>query len=178
MLTMMETATEANGSAYAAQIDGIEVAAKTGTAQVADPETGSYSKDKYVASIIGLFPVEDPRIILYVVIQNPKEGSYWGSRVAAPVFKRAAEELIRYLDIPKAGEIIYTESSQIQIPKPDTIKVGSVLPNLKGVPKRYLYPLFEAGLDVSVIGEGYVMSQDPPAGTRVEKGMKITLKLQ
>jgi cell division protein FtsI (penicillin-binding protein 3) len=178
MLLMMETATGPSGSSNAARIDGIRVAAKTGTAQVADPQTGTYSNDKYIASIIGLFPVEDPQIIMYVVIQNPKEGSYWGSRVAAPVFKKAGEELIRYLDILKAGETIYAQPSQINIPKPDSIKIGSILPNLKRVPKRLLYPLFEAGLDVTINGEGYVVSQEPAPGTRIEKGMKITLQLE
>jgi cell division protein FtsI (penicillin-binding protein 3) len=178
MLGMMTTAVEPHGSAAEAAIEGITVAAKTGTAQVADPRTGRYSETDYVASIIGLFPAEKPEIVLYVVVQNPKVGSYWGSRVAAPLFKKAGEELIRYLDIPKAGESIYTLPARIQVPKPQELVVGRELPDLTGLPKRSLYVLVEAGLDVVFNGQGYVVKQDPPPGTKIEKGMKITLTLE
>ncbi len=178
MLGMMVTAVEPHGSAAEAKIEGVTVAAKTGTAQVTDPKTGRYSDKDYVASIIGLFPAEKPEVILYVVVQNPQEGSYWGSRVAAPLFKKAGEEIIRYLDIPKAGEEIYTISPRIKIPKPKELAVGQELPDLTGLPKRSLYVLEEAGLDVTFQGEGYVVRQDPAPGTKIEKGMKIVVTLE
>jgi len=178
MLGMMETAAGPGGSAREAGIEGVSVAAKTGTAQVIDPATGRYSDKDYVASIIGLFPAEKPEIILYVVVQNPQVGSYWGSRVAAPMFKKAGEEIIRYLDIPKAGEKLYTESARIRIPKPPRLVLGDTLPDLTGLPKRSLYALEEAGLDVVINGQGYVVHQEPPPGTKIEKGMKIVLTLE
>jgi cell division protein FtsI (penicillin-binding protein 3) len=178
MLNDMTTAVEPRGSAAQAKIEGITVAAKTGTAQVADPETRRYSTTDYIGSIIGLFPAENPEVILYVVVQNPKEGSYWGSKVAAPLFKKAGEELIRYLDIPKIGEEIYTQTARIQIPKPQDLVIGQLLPDLTGLPKRSLYVLGEAGLELTMSGQGYVVKQDPPPGTKIEKGMKITLSLE
>ncbi len=178
MLSMMEAAVGPRGSAREARIEGIRVAAKTGTAQVADPATGTYSQTNYIASIIGLFPAEAPEIILYVVVQNPKEGSYWGSRVAAPLFKKAGEELIRYLDIPRAGEQIYTQTGRIRVPAPHELAVGQTLPDLTGLPKRALHVLLGSGLEVEIRGEGYVISQNPPAGTPIRKGMKVTLTLQ
>ncbi len=178
MLAMMETAVGPRGSAREAAIDGIRVAAKTGTAQVADPATATYSQVNYIASIIGLFPAESPEIILYVVVENPQEGSYWGSRVAAPLFRKAGEELIRYLDIPRAGEEIYTQTGRIRLPAPQDLAVGELLPDMTGLPKRSLHVLLESGLNVIIRGEGYVISQDPPAGTRIEKGMKVTLTLE
>ncbi|MBN2353970.1 MAG: PASTA domain-containing protein [Spirochaetales bacterium] len=178
MLDMMVTAVGPGGSAREANIEGVTVAAKTGTAQVIDPATGRYSEKDYVASIIGLFPAEKPEIILYVVVQNPRQGTYWGSRVAAPLFKEAGEEIIRYLDIPRAGEAIYTESARIRIPKPPVIVLGEKLPDLTGLPKRSLHVLGKAGLDVTINGQGYVVRQDPPPGTKIEKGMKIVLTLE
>jgi cell division protein FtsI (penicillin-binding protein 3) len=178
MLRMMVGATENGGTAHAAHVDGISIAAKTGTAEVADPATGLYSKNKFVASIIGMFPADNPQIILYVVIQHPQSTLYFGSRIAAPVFKKAAQEIISYYDILQDKDKVIAHGGELQLKKPQRIKIGSSLPDLHGLPKRQLLPLFEAGIQVYIEGEGYVVSQDPPAGTPVKKGMKVYLKLQ
>ncbi len=177
MLHMMMSASESGGTAHAAAIDGISVAAKTGTAEVPDPATGLYSEDKFIASIIGMFPGEDPQIILYIVIQNPR-GEIFGSKIAAPLFKQAALEIISYYNISQKGDNLITHSGEINIKRPSSIKVGSHLPDLKGLPKRLILPLFQAGIDVFLEGEGYVVSQEPPPGTKIKKGMKVFLKLQ
>jgi cell division protein FtsI (penicillin-binding protein 3) len=178
ILKMMVSASESGGTAHAAYIEGIDIAAKTGTAQVPDPNTGFYAKDKYVASIIGMFPAENPQIILYIVIENPKGTQYFGSRIAAPMFKRAALEIISYLDISQKGDKIISHQGEIIIKKPSAIKVGSLLPDLRGLPKRLLLTLFQAGIDVFMDGEGYVISQSPPPGTEVTSGMKVFVKLK
>ena len=156
----------------------MRISAKTGTAQVPDPQTGKYAEDKYIASIIGIFPTDNPQIILYVVIQNPKGENYYGSRIAAPVFKKASLEIISYLDIIKSGDNVITHSGQIDIRKLKPITIGSYLPDLIGLPKRLLLPLFQAGIDVLIQGEGHVVYQSPLPGTKIEKGMKVIIKLE
>ena len=87
------------GTGTAAQLPGYLVAAKTGTAQKFDPVAQSYASDKHIASFIGFLPADDPLISMLVMIDEP-QGSYYGGEVAAPLFKRIAQQLVKYLRIP------------------------------------------------------------------------------
>lgn len=95
-----------SGTGKQAAIDGFEVAGKTGTAQKFDPETRTYSTSAYLASFIGFVPADAPRLVILVMIDEPKK-SYWGGEVAAPVFKRLAEKALRYLRVPSAKERVF-----------------------------------------------------------------------
>ena len=97
MRPMLESVT-LNGTAKQAQLDGYTAAGKTGTAQKIDPATRAYSKTKYVASFVGFAPVENPAVVIIVVIDEPA-GSYYGGTVAAPVFRQIAENVLPYLDV-------------------------------------------------------------------------------
>lgn len=97
---ILKTVTEEGGTATAASVEGNDVAGKTGTAQVIDPLTGRYSRDKYIASFVGFVPADDPRLSMIIVIYEPK-GAHYGGVVAAPVFKRIAEYALSYLNIPR-----------------------------------------------------------------------------
>ena len=97
---ILKTVTEEGGTATGAAIDGNEVAGKTGTAQLIDPKTKRYSKDKYVSSFVGFVPADDPRIAMIVVIHEPK-GAVYGGLVAGPVFKQIANEALSYLSVPR-----------------------------------------------------------------------------
>jgi cell division protein FtsI (penicillin-binding protein 3) len=94
---MLESVT-LDGTAKTAQLDGYTAAGKTGTAQKIDPKTRAYSKTKYVASFVGFAPVENPAVVIIVVIDEPA-GSYYGGTVAAPVFREIAESVLPYLDV-------------------------------------------------------------------------------
>ena len=87
------------GTARRAILDGYTVAGKTGTAQRVDPNTGVYSKTKYVASFIGFSPVNTPAITIAVILDSPA-GLHQGGQVCAPVFKRIAEQVLEYLRVP------------------------------------------------------------------------------
>jgi cell division protein FtsI (penicillin-binding protein 3) len=82
-----------NGTAKKAQLDGYTAAGKTGTAQKIDPRTKKYSKTKYVASFVGFAPVNNPAVVIIVVIDEPA-GAYHGGDVAAPVFRQIAEQIL------------------------------------------------------------------------------------
>ena len=87
-----------DGTARSAQIPGFTAAGKTGTAQKFDPETGTYSLTKHVASFAGYAPASYPVVSAMVVIDEP-EGDDGGGKVAAPVFKRVVEQILRYRSI-------------------------------------------------------------------------------
>ncbi|HHY92772.1 MAG TPA: stage V sporulation protein D, partial [Firmicutes bacterium] len=86
-----------DGTGRAAQIPGYRLAGKTGTAQKI--VGGHYVSDKHVASFIGFGPVDNPRLAVLVVVDEP-QGAYYGGVVAAPVFKRVMEDSLRYLGVP------------------------------------------------------------------------------
>ncbi|HEX7315846.1 MAG TPA: penicillin-binding protein [Pyrinomonadaceae bacterium] len=94
---MMEEVT-LKGTARAAQLEGYTAAGKTGTAQKIDPKTRAYSHSKYVASFVGFAPLENPAVVIIVVIDEAV-GLHQGGQVAAPVFREIANQVLPYLDV-------------------------------------------------------------------------------
>ncbi len=179
VLEMMATATEDTGTARRGRVEGVRISAKTGTAQVRDPATGTYSDSNFVASYLGIFPTEEPRIIVYVVLHNPKGPAPYGSQIAAPVFRGLAEDLIGYLGIRRSGDAVLEQPGSLRVPVPPPLVVGQAMPDLRGTPKRLLLPLLAIpGLEVRISGEGFVVEQDPPPGTPLRSGTAIRLRLE
>lgn len=85
------------GTGRLAEVEDYKVAGKTGTSQKVEPD-GTYSHSKFVASFIGFAPVDDPKIAVVVMLDEPRP-FYYGGVVAAPVFKRIAQNVLRYLEI-------------------------------------------------------------------------------
>ncbi len=96
---ILKTVTEAGGTATEAAVEGNDVAGKTGTAQLFDPQTKHYSKTRYIGSFVGFVPAENPRLAMIVVIKEPK-GQIYGGVVAGPVFRQIANEALSYLTVP------------------------------------------------------------------------------
>jgi cell division protein FtsI (penicillin-binding protein 3) len=86
------------GTGIEAEIDGYQVAGKTGTAAKPDPR-GGYSKERYVASFVGVVPASAPRLVVLVTVDEP-HGAIWGGVVAAPAFQEIARFGLQYLEIP------------------------------------------------------------------------------
>ncbi len=176
ILLMMESAASPEGTARRAQLDHVRMSAKTGTAQKFDPETGTYSDKAYIASCMGIFPTDDPRLITYVVINRPRGEEYYGGRIAAPLIKKLGDQLVSYLDLDTDSERTVRHSGVVRLPEVPPVEVGAELPNFRGLAKRRLLPLLERDdLRVEFQGEGWVTSQSPPPGTPVTQGMKIRL---
>jgi cell division protein FtsI (penicillin-binding protein 3) len=95
---MLEMATQTGGTAPKAQVTGYRVAGKTGTAHKL--ENGGYASDKYVSSFVGFAPASDPRLIVAVMIDEPRNGEYYGGLVAAPVFSAVMAGSLRLLAVP------------------------------------------------------------------------------
>lgn len=98
MVTEMMEGAVTSGTGIYARVSGFEVAGKTGTAEVYDSATKTYSKTDYTASFVGFLPAKNPRLIILVVLENPHTSIYGGD-VAAPVFRRIAIGLTQQLNI-------------------------------------------------------------------------------
>jgi cell division protein FtsI (penicillin-binding protein 3)/stage V sporulation protein D (sporulation-specific penicillin-binding protein) len=81
------------GTGKAARVDGVDLAGKTGTAQIATQ--GVYAKGHYVSSFVGFWPHDKPEYVLLIVLGEPSGGRYYGGEIAAPVFKAIVEDMSR-----------------------------------------------------------------------------------
>jgi cell division protein FtsI (penicillin-binding protein 3) len=89
-----------NGTGKLAHLDGWTAAGKTGSAQKIDPATGRYSTTQLIASFTGFAPINNPAVTILVSLDSPV-GQHEGGQVAAPVFKRIAEQVLPHLDVPR-----------------------------------------------------------------------------
>jgi cell division protein FtsI/penicillin-binding protein 2 len=87
------------GTGTEAAIPGYTVAGKTGTAAKIDSD-GTYSTSRYVASFVGLVPASKPKLVVMVMVDEPR-GGYYGGTVAAPAFREIARFNLQYLEIPQ-----------------------------------------------------------------------------
>jgi cell division protein FtsI (penicillin-binding protein 3) len=87
------------GTGRKAILEGYSSAGKTGTAQKVDPETGAYSKTKYIGSFGGFAPMNNPQIVVAVILDSAV-GLHQGGQVSAPVFRRIAQQVLEYLHVP------------------------------------------------------------------------------
>lgn len=178
------------GTASKAAIDGYPVAGKTGTAQKVDPQTRGYGKGR-IASFGGFAPVDDPRLAVVVVLDEPATSVY-GGQVAAPVFKEIVEGALKSLGVPPSLPLakkkeeaparqqvaVVEELPAIEEPVPEGGEKVRV-PELKGLFARAaIRTLAEAELEAELEGSGRVVKQHPPAGSVVERGGRVAITLQ
>jgi cell division protein FtsI (penicillin-binding protein 3) len=97
-----------HGTGRNANLDGYSAAGKTGTAQKFDPVTGKYSHTKFVASFAGFAPVNNPAVVVAVILDSPVAQHVYlqeGGWTAAPVFKRVSQQVLEYLHTPHDVEL-------------------------------------------------------------------------
>lgn len=116
--TMMETVTHDGGTALAANVPGYRVAGKTGTAHKL--VEGRYAHDRYISSFVGMAPASDPRLIIAVMIDEPRGDVHYGGAVAGPVFAQVMAASLRQLsvtpDAPETPEVRMTQPKSIERP--------------------------------------------------------------
>ncbi len=109
MRAMLELATGAGGTSPLAQIPGYRIGGKTGTAYKI--EAGGYVK-KYITSFIGLAPIDDPKLIVGVVIDEPNGGTHYGGTVAGPVFAKIMGSSLKMIGIPANEDLAQNNKKQ------------------------------------------------------------------
>ena len=111
---MLEAVVSEEGTAPQAAIPGYRVAGKTGTAKKSNPD-GGYSDERYRALFAGMVPASDPRLIMVVVIDEPRAGKIYGGDVAAPVFAAVMDDALRLLNIaPDALPVARAQLVQVE----------------------------------------------------------------
>ena len=180
ILADMEMVSGEGGTGKRARVSDIRMAVKTGTAQMIDPATQHYSERDYIASTLAIFPADSPRAIVYLAIVKPTLGpSYFGGRIAAPLVKEAAEAILNLTDMPRGANPTVSHPASVSLPAVKPVEIGDTMPDLKGVPKRLLMPLFaRRDIELRMSGEGYVVSQSPAPGAPVAAGSVIVLELK
>jgi len=139
------------GTGKAANIEGIKVAGKTGTAQLYDPKTKSYNSKKHLASFVGFFPAEHPQYVLLVMIRQP-QGDFYGGLVAAPAFKNIARHIISLASLENL-ELAQLSSSQNQ-------NGGDILPHVENLNVELACKILdESDMDYKISGSGPIVTR-------------------
>ena len=168
------------GGGTKAMVEGYHFGGKTGTAEKLDTKNGGYLAGHYIASFIGFGPVEDPKFVVLVVIDDPKKGSIYGGQIAAPVFKNIVSQLVRYYQmspsVKESATVATTPSAKLPAVKPNgdgTI----VLPDFRGYTFGEVRDwLHTAGLYFKPDGTGKAISQEQLPGTVVSPGTPIVVQ--
>lgn len=192
------------GSGTRARMTTFRVAGKSGTSRAYDP-SGGYAPGEYYASFVGFFPADDPQLVVFVKLERPQGGAYYGGSVAAPVTRATLEaalaagsgpfdrtRLMRSSRIRQppatAPGMAHFASDPIDpppppLPEPREGERGRVvtsvpLPDVAGLPARVaVRRLHGLGLRVVQEGAGEILGTRPRAGSRVEPGDTIRLRL-
>lgn len=156
----------AKGTGRPAFIDGYRVGGKTGTAQKVIG--GRYSPDEHIVSFIGFAPADDPKIVVYVAVDDPA-GIQFGGLVAAPIVKNVMADALRYMGVePRKDQLEreyrYGETRVVEVP------------DLVGHTVSDIYEDMNMNFRLEKFGSGdEVISQAPKAGERVEQGSTIRI---
>lgn len=179
-----EILTEAveSGTGGNAKIKYFQIAGKTSTAQRPDGR-GKYNG--YISGFIG-YPVNVKRpFVIYVYIEKPENGTYYGNTVAAPVFRKIAEYMLfKNKDIQNLPSLKVTSKKQrtdiVQRKDASLLKyLNGIVPNFIGRDKKSIQKFARInGLNIIFTGMGVVKSQSPEAGTPLKHGQSITLRLK
>ena len=193
----MERVTGDHGTGKRARVPGYRVAGKTGTANMVGP--GGYSKDKVRSSFVGFVPAQDPRLVIYVTVREPRAARY-GGIVAAPIFARIAEKALPYLGV-EATEPLTIDDEVADDDGWDATTAGLDAQArawwfeeavLTGAPSHLVVPDFRrqplrevvakaASMDLELVveGAGVVVSQRPQPGALLPRDgtLRVTLEL-
>lgn len=192
---MLSAATEEKATGFNARINGYNVAGKTGTAQKVDTVKGGYIKNAYISSFAGFVPASNPRFVIFVAVDNPRK-AYYGSQVAAPIFAKMAQYLVRRAGI---SPVLITENHVIPTNHPDRAREelqsmavqeirrmqthsvpegAQVFPDLAGLTLREALNRIRENVNrVDIRGHGLVVNTVPPAGADFSKKRNVRLIL-
>ncbi|MDT9027486.1 stage V sporulation protein D [Rossellomorea yichunensis] len=156
----------AQGTGKKAFVEGYRVGGKTGTAQKV--KDGRYMENNHIVSFMGFAPADDPEIVVYLAVDNPKGTIQFGGQVAAPIVGNIIKDSLSALGVKKRKDQIEKETTWLDTPMVET-------PNLVGLSRKELKEqLVNFKLDIS--GEGNkVVSQAPDPGVKIAEGSTIRI---
>ena len=176
----------ASGGGQKAQVKGYRIGGKTGTAQKIRPNGAGYMDGHYIASFCGFAPVDDPRIVVLVILDDPAGGNFYGGQIAAPVAGSIFAQIFRYMHIEPSSdpflEMDEKRAQKPQLPKkqpqmPKNVPSGKVVvPDLEGMTIREAAEkLAEIGVTLEAEGSGRATYQSAPPYSVVDPGAVVTV---
>jgi stage V sporulation protein D (sporulation-specific penicillin-binding protein) len=157
-----------NGTGRNSYIEGYRVGGKTGTAQKVN--NGRYMVGNYIVSFIGFLPADDPEVVVYIAIDNPKGVTQYGGTVAAPIAKTIMLDAIEALDIKRRED-----GSEMRYNWYD--KKYATVPNVVGMERESAIKELKS-FQIEYSGSGRtVIEQSPVGGTKIYEGEKVRLYL-
>ncbi|EWG11851.1 stage V sporulation protein D [Cytobacillus firmus] len=156
----------AKGSGKKAFVDGYRVGGKTGTAQKA--QNGRYLENNHIVSFIGFAPADDPQLVVYVAVDNPKGTVQFGGVVAAPIVGEIMGDSLRAMGVKPRKDQIEKELTWMDSPMIE-------VPDMVGLTKKDLGELY-LNLKIDASGTGNtVVKQTPQPGIKLKAGSTIRL---
>jgi len=175
------------GTGKAAAIPGMDVIGKTGTAQKADP-SGGYSEDRYVASFIGALMDSRPRLVIFVLLDEPAVKKRTGGKIAAPVFSRIGSAILgvcggKPVEIGPAMVSVDNIDPQREkaVRQTAVVKKGPregewIVPDFRGMDIRQVVDICgKIKCDVSLLGSGVAIDQNPKPGAVLKEGARVNI---
>jgi cell division protein FtsI (penicillin-binding protein 3) len=182
---MLMHVTRKGGTATKAALADYAVAGKTGTAQKV--VNGGYQSGTYIASFVGFAPAQDPKLVISVVLDDPK-GQYYGGQVSAPVFKAVMEESLRSMGVPampdpeaeipksemESQPLVVTQPASMSTSLPASVPISTrwqdrfsqTMPDFTGLTIQESLQLARAQkLELFIEGTGLAIAQNPPVKT-------------
>lgn len=158
------------GTGKNAYIEGYRVAGKTGTAQKVI--NGDYSADKFMVSFIGYAPVDNPRIVVYIIVDEPNNPEVGGGSAAAPAFREIVLKSLNKMGVApdydvknNEGEGESSRELKLEVPNVEKAKVANAQAKIQG-----------KGLTAEIVGTGgSVLTQIPAAGSLISPAQKVYL---
>ncbi|PKL93911.1 MAG: hypothetical protein CVV20_01230, partial [Gemmatimonadetes bacterium HGW-Gemmatimonadetes-1] len=181
------------GSGGRARLDRLPVIGKTGTAVLRNAE-GNYQGAGHRASFAGIFPGDDPQVVIYVMIARPRGGEIYGGAIAAPMVRSILQQILATPSSPLDRDDLLERVSlpvvaeRVEpIPPPKLVRLplaadqngaarSIAIPELVGQSSRAaIFRLHQLGLTVRLSGAGTIRGSEPAAGTSVTPGTSVTL---
>ncbi|MGB6065562.1 MAG: penicillin-binding transpeptidase domain-containing protein [Desulfomonilaceae bacterium] len=180
----------AKGTGKAAGIPGVDVIGKTGTAQKAN-SSGGYSRNKYIASFIGALMGIKPRLVIFVMVNEPSGKNRTGGKIAAPAFRKIGQGILALCGSkPSNTDLILASAinglkKRGAAPLPRVVlrrgpRPGEwIVPDLKGLDtRRTLEVCGKMKCDASFQGTGHVVNQNPKPGSILKEGAPLTVSFK
>ncbi len=184
---ILERVVSEEGTALPASIEGFKVAGKTGTSQKVNPKTRRYSWSKYVATFVGFVPVDNPKLVIAIAIDEPK-GIHYGGLVSGPVFREVGKWSLNYLRVNPQVRLVKDQGDAKKTvikksthePNQMALKTKEgILPDFSGLGMREVLTKARAlGLNVLVEGSGFAVKQTPRPGVSLKRANTLKVKFQ
>ena len=140
----------------------------TGTAQIANPETGGYYANEYNLSMIASAPMDNPEVVVYVVMERPNSAIQYGGTIVGPIIKNILEDVLPYMNVSKRSGGI--DKSYTWMDAKTYIVDNYIGKSKEKVKSQYFQFEF--------IGEGTtVIDQLPKYGEKIEEGSRIVIMM-